>query len=63
MLEKLLLAASITFSLNMFVQVRVPLQNNSEGIYPNQIDAPSQILVTRWNLKKIVGQDATEKAR
>jgi len=45
MLEKLLLAASITFSLNMFVQVQVPLNNNSEGAYPNQMDSTPQILV------------------
>ena len=45
MLEKLLLAVSITFSLNMFVQVQVPLQNDSEGIYPPEIDAVPQILV------------------
>ncbi len=45
MLEKLLLAASITFSLNMFVQLRVPLKNDSEGIYPPQRDTVPQILV------------------
>ncbi len=45
MLEKLLLAASITFSLNMFVQVRVPLHNNFEGTYPPSTDTAPQILV------------------
>ena len=45
MLEKLLLAASITFSLNMFVQVQVPSHNDSEGIYPSQTDTTPQILV------------------
>lgn len=45
MLEKLLLAASITFSLNMFMQVQVPLRNNHEGVYPSHIDTTPQILV------------------
>jgi hypothetical protein len=45
MLEKLLLAVCITFSLNMFMQVRVPLQNDSEGIYPPLTDTAPQILV------------------
>ncbi|BAY81176.1 hypothetical protein NIES267_06510 [Calothrix parasitica NIES-267] len=45
MLEKLLLAASITFSLNMFVQAQVPLRNNQEGAYPSHMDATPQILV------------------
>ncbi|MEL6462210.1 MAG: hypothetical protein AAFY21_09295 [Cyanobacteria bacterium J06641_2] len=45
MLEKLLLAASITFSLNMFVQVQVPLRNNPEGVYPSHVDTTPQILV------------------
>lgn len=53
MLEKLLLAATITFSLNMFVQVRVPLQDNSERFYPLQRDTTPQILVNmprKYNL-------------
>ncbi len=45
MLEKLLLAVSITFSLNMFMQVQVPLHNDSEGIYLKQTDIEPQILV------------------
>ncbi|MEM1394790.1 MAG: hypothetical protein AAF757_03705 [Cyanobacteria bacterium P01_D01_bin.116] len=47
MLEKLLLAASITFSLNMFVQPQAPLRSNSEGAYPSQIDTTPQILVQK----------------
>ncbi len=45
MLEKLLLAVTITFSLQMFVQLQVPLPNDSEGIYPPQRDTTPQILV------------------
>lgn len=45
MLEKLLLAVSITFSLNMFVQVKVPLNNDYEGSHPPQTDTTPQILV------------------
>lgn len=45
MLEKLLLAATITFSLNMFMQVRVPLQNDYERFYPLQRDTTPKILV------------------
>lgn len=45
MLEKILLAISITFSLNMFVQVRVPLKNDSGGIYPPLMDSTPHILV------------------
>lgn len=45
MLEKLLLAVGITFSLNMFLQVQVPLNQNSEDIYPTQTDKLPQILV------------------
>lgn len=45
MLEKLLLAASITFSLNMFVQAQVPLNSDFEGNYPHSTDTSPQILV------------------
>ncbi|MGB6300309.1 MAG: hypothetical protein WBF90_29630 [Rivularia sp. (in: cyanobacteria)] len=45
MLEKLLLAASITFSLNMFVQVQVPSHQDFEGSYPPKTDTAPQILV------------------
>ncbi|WP_414621831.1 hypothetical protein [Calothrix sp. CCY 0018] len=45
MLEKLLLAVSITFSLNMFVQVQVPLHKDFEGTYPPKTDTAPQILV------------------
>ncbi|MBF2016240.1 MAG: hypothetical protein IGS23_13745 [Rivularia sp. T60_A2020_040] len=44
MLEKLLLAISITFSLNVFMQIQVPLRNDSEDIYAPQIDTTPQIL-------------------
>ncbi|MBE9216044.1 hypothetical protein IQ247_25850 [Plectonema cf. radiosum LEGE 06105] len=45
MLEKLLLAISITFSLNVFMQIQVPLRNDSEDIYAPQVDRTPQILV------------------
>lgn len=45
MLEKLLLAASITFSLNMFLQVQAPLYSDSESIHPSVTDTAPQILV------------------
>ncbi|MBG1265543.1 hypothetical protein [Nostoc sp. WHI] len=45
MFEKLLLAATITFSLNFFFQVRVPEQNNSGATYGPQ--PPATILVTK----------------
>ncbi len=45
MLEKLLLAVSITFSLNMFMHLQVPLRNNPEQIYAPQEETTPQILV------------------
>lgn len=47
MFEKLLLAATITFSLNFFFQVRVPEQNNSGAIYGPQPQQSATILVTK----------------
>jgi hypothetical protein len=45
MFEKLLLAVTITFSLNFFVQVRVPNQTDTGTSYqPNQ-NIPTTILV------------------
>ncbi|WP_373524900.1 hypothetical protein [Nostoc sp.] len=47
MFEKLLLAATITFSLNFFVQVRVLEQNNSGATYRPQPEQSATILVTK----------------
>ena len=47
MFEKLLLAATITFSLNFFFQVRVPEQNNSGATYGPQSQQSATILVTK----------------
>ncbi len=47
MFEKLLLAATITFSLNFFVQVRVLEQNNSGATYRPQPEQSAIILVTK----------------
>ncbi len=45
MFEKLLLAVTITFSLNLFIQVRVPEHNQTGTNYQQQ--QTSTILVTR----------------
>ncbi len=37
MLEKLLLAVTITFSLNLFLQVRTPNQTNIDASYQQQV--------------------------
>ncbi|MEH1938592.1 MAG: hypothetical protein V7L14_33780 [Nostoc sp.] len=47
MLEKLLLAVTITFSLNFFFQVRVPEQNHSDATYGSQLEQSATILVTK----------------
>jgi hypothetical protein len=47
MFEKLLLAVTITFSLNFFFQVRVPEQNNSGATYRAQPEQSTTILVTK----------------
>ncbi|ACC82530.1 conserved hypothetical protein [Nostoc punctiforme PCC 73102] len=47
MFEKLLLAVTITFSLNLFFQVRVPEQHNSGAIYGSQLEQSATILVTK----------------
>ncbi|MEH1765417.1 hypothetical protein [Nostoc sp.] len=47
MFEKLLLAATITFSLNFFFQVRVPEQHNSSTAYGLQPEQSVSILVTK----------------
>ncbi|MEH2464064.1 hypothetical protein [Nostoc sp.] len=46
MFEKLLLAVTITFSLNFFFQVRVPEQQNG-AIYGSQPEQSATILVTK----------------
>jgi hypothetical protein len=45
MLEKLWLAVTITFALNLFFQVHVPDQTNSGAIYQQNIDTSTTILV------------------
>jgi hypothetical protein len=47
MFEKLLLAVTITFSLNFFFQVRVPGQHNSSAAYGPQPEQSVTILVTK----------------
>ncbi len=47
MFEKLLLAVTITFSLNLFFQVRVPVQQNSSAAYGPQPEQSATILVTK----------------
>ncbi len=51
MLEKLLLAVTITFSLNLFLQVRVPNQTNTGEREVQPTETLPQILVTAM-LKK-----------
>jgi len=46
MFEKLLLAVTITFSLNFFFQVRVPEHTNFGNIYQQHPEKASTILVT-----------------
>lgn len=47
MLEKLCLAITITFALNLFFQVHVPDQINSGASYQQHIDTSTTILVKR----------------
>ncbi|MEH2290373.1 hypothetical protein [Nostoc sp.] len=47
MFEKLLLALTITFSLNFFLQVRVPEQHNSSAAFRPQAEQSATILVTK----------------
>ncbi len=47
MFEKLLLAATVTFSLNLFFQVRVPDQNNTGASYQQNTEKSTTILVTK----------------
>ncbi|AFY36146.1 hypothetical protein Cal7507_5832 [Calothrix sp. PCC 7507] len=47
MFEKLLLAVTITFSLNLFIQVRVPDHNQTGTNYQQQQQTSATILVTR----------------
>ncbi|MDZ8189369.1 MAG: hypothetical protein RMX96_31600 [Nostoc sp. ChiSLP02] len=47
MFEKLLLAATITFSLNLFFQVHLPEQNNSRTSYGLEAEQSATILVTK----------------
>jgi hypothetical protein len=50
MFEKLLLAVTITFSLNFFLQVRVPDQSNADTSYHVHTQTPLTILAMK--LKK-----------
>ncbi|MFN6570402.1 hypothetical protein [Dendronalium sp. ChiSLP03b] len=47
MFEKLLLAVTITFSLNFFFQVRVPDRTKTGAIYQQHTETSTTILVTR----------------
>ncbi len=47
MFEKLLLAVTITFSLNLFFQFRVPDQHNSGATYGSQTEQSATILATK----------------
>ncbi|MBW4615445.1 MAG: hypothetical protein KME21_19640 [Desmonostoc vinosum HA7617-LM4] len=47
MFEKLLLAITITFSLNFFFQVRVPEQTSSGNSYQQHPQNTATILVTK----------------
>jgi hypothetical protein len=47
MFEKLLLAVTITFSLNLFIQVRIPDHNQTRTNYQQQPQTSATILVTR----------------
>ena len=51
MLEKLLLAVTITFSLNLFLQVRVPNQTNTGKSEVQPTETLPQILVTAISKK------------
>jgi len=47
MLEKLLLAVTITFSLNLFLQVQVSEQTNTNNkIYPQEAETAPNLVVT-----------------
>lgn len=47
MLEKLLLAVTITFSLNLFFQVHIPNQTNTGSNYQQNREKSATILVTK----------------
>jgi hypothetical protein len=47
MFEKLLLAVTITISLNLFFQVRVPDQTNTGASYQQNTKNSTTILVTK----------------
>ncbi|WP_138502558.1 hypothetical protein [Nostoc sp. PA-18-2419] len=47
MFEKLLLAVTITFSLNFFFQVHLPEQNNSSASYVLQPEQSATFVVTK----------------
>ncbi|MBR8838191.1 MAG: hypothetical protein DSM106950_30360 [Stigonema ocellatum SAG 48.90 = DSM 106950] len=51
MLEKLLLAITITFSLNLFFQVRVPNQTNTGTSYQPGTEASPQFVLTAMSRK------------
>ncbi len=51
MWEKLLLAVTITFSLNLFLQVRVPNQTNTGASYQERTEILPQIMVTAMSNK------------
>ncbi|KAB8331336.1 hypothetical protein SD80_022620 [Scytonema tolypothrichoides VB-61278] len=46
MLEKLLLAVTITFSLNLFSQVHIPKQTNTNIHYQQEAETAPNIVVT-----------------
>jgi len=50
MFEKLFLAVTITFSLNFFLQVRVPAQTNPDSSY--QVDTQSPLTILAMKLTK-----------
>ena len=50
MFEKLLLAVTITFSLNFFLQVRVPNQSNTDTSY--QVHTQTPLTILSMKLKK-----------
>lgn len=55
MLEKLFLAVTITFSLNLFLQVQVPEKNNTDNNYRQQVETAPNIVVTLPKKYQVVG--------
>ncbi|WGV26796.1 hypothetical protein [Halotia branconii] len=48
MFEKLLLAVTITFSLNLFFQVRLPDQNKTGASYQQNTQTSTTVLVKKF---------------